>query len=327
MVFTFIVCIHHLEVVSFLKHGYLAVEFFFVLSGFLLYQSLENRRMSPTEYLTSRLKKFYPEYFFAMIVYIFYLVITAGCCDYQLLKNIFLSSISEVFLIQNMGIWGGGNNYPLWYLSILVWGGFLVYSLLYKYEYIMVHFLIPTFVLGVYTYIFRSYETIEVWETIGVFSAPLLRGMADIGIGIWVYKIYGKCRIILKKRIRELAGFTMAAVSGIGIAICMIADGTYDMYVLLLYPMLLLGGLLTVELPMHTMLQKLSIVTYAIYLNHALIIGIFTREFQIPSGYLMKMCYILVFIIVVCLYSGITHRVVMNGTKIIKNKLKRHVLS
>lgn len=123
MVFTFIVCIHHLEVVSFLKHGYLAVEFFFVLSGFLLYQSLENRRMSPTEYLTSRLKKFYPEYFFAMIVYIFYLVITAGCCDYQLLKNIFLSSISEVFLLQNMGIWGGGNNYPLWYLSILVWCG------------------------------------------------------------------------------------------------------------------------------------------------------------------------------------------------------------
>jgi len=165
IMFTVLVCVHHMRTYSFIKHGYLAVEFFFIISGFMLYKTYKSKNLSPKEYFLGRLKKLYPQYLFGLIVVTLYLgVIFYLRQDFSSIKDLILQSISEPFLVQRLGIWPNGNNYPLWYLAVLVWGGILLYSLLYKKEYFVTHIFAPVFILGYYSYHCAHYQTIEAWE-------------------------------------------------------------------------------------------------------------------------------------------------------------------
>jgi peptidoglycan/LPS O-acetylase OafA/YrhL len=51
---------------GFLKYGYLGVQFFFMVSGFVVYMSAENRK--PSEFVASRIARLYPSYWVAIII-------------------------------------------------------------------------------------------------------------------------------------------------------------------------------------------------------------------------------------------------------------------
>lgn len=80
---------------------------------------------------------------------------------------------------------GGGVNYPLWYLSVLVFGGGIVYSCLRFNKRLSLGLLFPLIVLLTYTFLFSYGEknNIEVWTTCSVFYMPLWRGVAGLSLG------------------------------------------------------------------------------------------------------------------------------------------------
>ena len=65
------ICLWHLnDQLHLLSHGYLAVEFFFIVSGFFLFKKKEGRlkEMTTMQFLIARYKRFYPKYIFAFFI-------------------------------------------------------------------------------------------------------------------------------------------------------------------------------------------------------------------------------------------------------------------
>lgn len=56
---------HNPDIVDFTKYGYLGVEFFFMISGFVIFNSALNR--SAAEFAVSRAVRLYPSYWFAVL--------------------------------------------------------------------------------------------------------------------------------------------------------------------------------------------------------------------------------------------------------------------
>lgn len=61
---------HFGGLIDWLKHGYLAVDFYFALSGYYIFMSFKHKKYSPIEYLSNRLKRFIPSYLIVLGVMI-----------------------------------------------------------------------------------------------------------------------------------------------------------------------------------------------------------------------------------------------------------------
>ena len=70
ILFILVLCIHHLNISNVIQHGYIVVEFFGILSGFLLAKSANSSELSAYEYTMRRFKRFAPIYIWALAVQI-----------------------------------------------------------------------------------------------------------------------------------------------------------------------------------------------------------------------------------------------------------------
>ena len=155
--------------------GYIAVEFFFILSGCFIYKySISKNSKGVLDYTISRIKKFYPPFFLMIIPT---LLLTWD-------ENAFLRTLNDLFFVSNIGIFGKGVNDTLWYLSVLVFGGGLIYAMLKHFSKISISFLLPLLVILTYTYIFNvNNGNLEFWGVDGCFYKPLIRGIAAMSLG------------------------------------------------------------------------------------------------------------------------------------------------
>lgn len=168
--------------VPFMANGYLAVEFFFLLSGFLLYRSSQRRSaLSPLHYAIHKFKRLY--FPFLLVV----LTLNMVWVDkFAIFPSLFLR---DIFLVSNTSFFQWGADVPMWYLRVLLIGGALIYSMLKVHERWTTNVFLPIFIIGVYTFILHRYDgKLETWETYGPFSLPLLRGMAGMGLGCLLAK-------------------------------------------------------------------------------------------------------------------------------------------
>ena len=127
--FMLIIVIHHLGSWSdYLMNGYICVEFFFMVSGYLVMKKINNNIFSIVDIMKKRLLRLYPHYLLSFIVMFMSVnIYRNGRIDIQQ----FFSSIPEILLIQNIGVFNGGLNYPCWYLSVMLFST-LIILLLYK---------------------------------------------------------------------------------------------------------------------------------------------------------------------------------------------------
>lgn len=174
---------------GFFAHGYLVVEFFFILSGYFIYQSFKRKQKNTLSYVGDRIKRTYLEYSIACLFSfcITFLGALVNGKDVFTWHSLF-KLISELLLLQNVGIFDGGYNYPLWYFSVLIWGGGGLYALLKYNKSLAVNIILPVFILLSYTYIFGMQKSIECWNKC-IFYVPMLRGLADMSIGIMAAKM------------------------------------------------------------------------------------------------------------------------------------------
>lgn len=112
---------------KFFSNSYLFVDFFFILSGYVMsvaYYSRINQGMDYREYIVLRLGRVYPLHLIMLLIWIPYIVAKQYLFESgfggttQLDKNNIMSFFSNVFLVNSMGVhdylsW----NYPAWSIS------------------------------------------------------------------------------------------------------------------------------------------------------------------------------------------------------------------
>lgn len=116
-------------------------------------------------------------------------------------------------------------------------GGYL-YSLLKNSEKLSVSLLLPLQILLIYTYIFSLGDTLENWDVKYCFSMPLLRGVADMSLGIMLAYLNTNKRIINYKSVL----FNVLSVLSLCLFVVLLfLEETCDKYVLILLPIIILA--------------------------------------------------------------------------------------
>ena len=184
-VFMTILCIWH-SGVTIVHHGYLAVEFFAILSGFFIEVSVRKATaLSPFLFTMKRIKHFLPVIVVTIIPSLF-----IGIKDPKL--NATINTIIPIPIYDN-GIFGSVYNAPLWYIGCLITGGYFIYALSLNFNRAYSSIIFAALPLLVYTFIFQGHigESIEHrgFGIIGPFYMPLWRIMAGLSVGICLHRM------------------------------------------------------------------------------------------------------------------------------------------
>ena len=243
---------HYSSCVGLMTHGYLAVEFFFILSGFLMYRSFrKNCNKLILDYVGANIKRFFPKILFAFILFgipTFYAVILESP------EKI----INDLSLLSGIGfLKGSGINSPIWYISVLIVGGGLIYSSLKNFNKIATDFLFPLITLLVYTYLLNENGySLEMWGTNNGFHLPFWRGIAGMCLGCIISKVFMLKEISFQtKFIKHLNVLFVFALMGCIYSVFSIKH--YDGYVILCFIIIILSCFLQNSIINKLIFQKI----------------------------------------------------------------------
>ena len=286
-IFMSMICIWHYQGASgVFGHGYLGVEFFFILSGVLLYRSASKESaLEPLNYTLKKIRKFFPKYFIAIGLAFLVFDLLPMICNKRQIEILeltgWLSFVPECLMMQDIGIFANwkGYNYPLWYLSVLVYGGGWIYALIYFYRRLSINIVLPLIVVLGYTFLFNLdlENKIEHWEVATFVKIEMLRGVCDMSLGVLVgYLHERKSEYFIKNKtyvdVFSLLSFIIALI------LCVL---TFDLdsYNLIFFSVVIVGCLQPKSLfnrlfrsPLWVYLGKL---TFDMLLLHAPLIYVF----------------------------------------------------
>ena len=166
----------------FLKGGYLGVEFFFILSGFLLMKTFksENHPKTAWEFWIRRVSRLYPAYILMMGLFLLVDVFIRKYITSPVDLVIRLGNeVWDLLLLQNIGIPGVfAYEGSLWFLCSLSVNLYVIYYLLLRYEDIYTNFLIPVLCVFIYGYIGKQFGSLSMQDEWlgGVIYGGLMRG-------------------------------------------------------------------------------------------------------------------------------------------------------
>lgn len=289
----YVVCFHFLEGPSsnqLLAHGYLAVDLFFVLSGFVMalnYQSMFSEKWSISSYLTflgRRIARIYP-LFLVCTATAFLLIVCGVLAECHTPRTIVLN----VLMMQNWGFGCGSLDIPGWSIST-EWAAYLLFPLL----------LIPTLhrkstlpcsalLFSVLTIAGLCWlpQSMRLGQnparlldyTNPYYGLAVVRCVSEFTLGLLCYRAAesGQCR-------SNRAHNWVAPVTSLAI-LTLLATPKSDFFVVLLFPILILGLALGDD-PVNRILSSgplefLGVLSYSVYLTHGLLLGSFGYWIQV----------------------------------------------
>lgn len=245
-IFMLMVCIWHYQGTKVLAHGYMAVEFFFILSGVLMCFSVSKENALGTfDYTMKKVKRFAPDCLL-LIVYVNlrHMILPALLGRKELEVSWLLQALPESLFLQNIGIYTGGVNFPMWYVSVLLFGGAFVYALLRYNKRLAISVVLPMVILVGYTYIFNMDKRgrIDGFDLYGGVYTPMLRGVCGISLGV----VLGYIFVLKKQCIQHVKPWVINALGLISLCLFLIfaifpTSQSYDRYLLIVVPFLLLA--------------------------------------------------------------------------------------
>lgn len=320
IVWTYLIMIFHLLGVFGIYNGlYIGVEFFFIVSGYLLAKMVYEKKFSNAwDYTFYRIKKIFPHYIFSFAIGFLAFNISNKVNIFEMFK-LFIEYIPEMLGIQMIGLNAQSMvNVPTWYISVLLICGFFFFTLLNEYYSFTIKILIPCIIMVVYSYFWREVGCLQ-WHTIGDVvigiygNIPLFRGAADMCVGIvifWFHKRYMFTGKMIKNVFVEYAAMLCAIFLAI-------YKGNTRLDFLILC--LLIISVQFAFIDTHNFINSkivcfLEKLTYPLYLNHNMFRFLFPKFFNNCT-----ISVVLFYLLVVTGYSIFT----LYFVDIIKNKLTK----
>lgn len=196
--------------------GYFAVEFFFLLSGYLMMASVRRREKAgesqnlgreTVSFIRKKISSLYPE---VAVAWVFAAAVFALTFDNSFVKFIRWALdcfINDVLLLKMTGITVMNSfNGVLWYVSTMLICMMLLYPLLRKYPDVMTHCLLPVICTLIIGYLFINYDTLSSsYSWVKFTYKGNLRGFSELGLGAVLYEITQWLRkVSLKKGSRAV---------------------------------------------------------------------------------------------------------------------------
>lgn len=296
------------------QNAYISVDFFFILSGFVLShvysQAISSGLMSDRKFIFYRFARMYPLHIATMaIVGIIYLLTLRGFP----FDEPFISGIANIFLLQNMGFVNNWNwNDPSWSISVEFWVSvFLVPWCIRRVKTNMLLFIS----LMCYTVLYTSFGSLMIAHEMmyGIVTSGFVRCIAGVTLGIAV------CRMARGMRQVELNHIQKSIIGCIDVIL--FATVVYLVYQknpigkfsFLPIPLiaLLILSLATLSSWFHQVISSrvpawLGDISYSVYLIHTpiiLIMGAALSPLNLP--FVIKL---LIFVALTLLLSQLTHR-------------------
>lgn len=289
---------------------YICVDFFFMISGYLLYEGfLRNptRYASGLHYLWARIKRLLPYYWGSYALLILWFIGTRGLREtLYILSNQYF----ELFALQCAGLndgWKYMNN-STWYISVMLLGGFIIYHCLVKWKDNFVNFAAPLIIIIFYSYIYRYNGGIHVvMETEGFYlNLGLMRGMAAMCLGIFACRLNHAVRRSVNKQgiLKALGGLGFIFV----ISVSMVwGYSTRDYLYLMIGALCVAFCFLPSERRIYTnkVVKRWADITVCIYLTHMpFATEIFPRCFAVTEpSLIIRIVYLLFYFVVVTLFA------------------------
>lgn len=185
-----------------LPSGYISVEFFFIVSGFLMAQSADKKRKAELlEGLGSESIHFVLHKFILILpYYIFSIIASVIICKVLIGVNLIplgingLDSIWEVLLIQMSGL---GVPYmindPVWYLSAMLILMLILYPILRKYPDMFINVIAPLVAIFFLGFLSKTYGSLIInYSDYKLVYPGILRAIAEISLGCISFGICSK---------------------------------------------------------------------------------------------------------------------------------------
>ena len=337
IIFTYLIMIYHFDnkyIISYhfdlMPGWYIGVEFFFIISGYLLYAKfdvLSEKYHSGLAYLGYRYKKIYPYYLAAFILCFIFLFLTMdGASPLEMIK-LLSNDFFEVFALQGIGLDDGWNyvNNTGWFISILFICDFLIFHCLIKWKDTFENFVAPLIVIICFSFLYRNMQGIGgAVQTTGFYENwGLMRGMADMCLGIFAARlnqVFGRVKNPKALKVVGTFGFLFVIACSLKYG-----NSTTDF----LFAMILTVSVAIGFLPSKSRLYEKkwihswSGLTLYMYLVHDVFrTSIFPAYLGIPEKLSLKFAYLLLYMIVVTVFAFIFKIVIGWSIKKLENLTK-----
>ena len=274
-----VICLWHCHPLSpWLHNGYIAVEFYFMVSGFLIYRPfLRHPDVGVLDFTWKKVRRFAIPFWISIL-----LLMAIDRKQYILLSSFspdgiietWFAHLHEFFFCQCMGLTDRiAINHPLWFLSVLIFGGAVLYSILRNCPRSATSLVIPLIcIIGFPIYL--NYGKPQ-YET--VLHPWCVRGVAEMALGIMTAVFMNrKSRWI--NRHRMLLNI-VSCVSLLVFILMLFAEKGYDYLLPFLIPVFLLAAFTRSSwleiIFRQTIWHKLNEISMYMYFIHLLIASLF----------------------------------------------------
>lgn len=216
--FTVLVCLYHLEIYfttgKLFPSGTSAVEFFFVLAGFLLALSAghhfektpgplcpKEAAAKATRFVWKKVKAIFPVLVITLILHI--AINGGGYARKGWLDAALNSEWDLLFMVGTPFGYQNGNApiVPLWFLTALFIAGYIYCYMLYR-NFHFTLFLAPVIGVVLYSYFtLNSSLTLDFYAKMGLLTAGTVKAFAEMAFGMSMYKLYD---YLSKKKLNPL---------------------------------------------------------------------------------------------------------------------------
>lgn len=279
LVFAYIIAFFHFGI-DIAPGSTVTVQIFFMISGFFLakkYYSRSHGREDYThwDYTLDHVKSLYPHYLFSYCAYFLYetareVLIFLREPAMESIQSMLLRQYDQVpnlCFLQSAYYFHDNMNYPVWQISALVIASFFVYGLLCHNERLSRTLLFPAAILMIQSIL---HSGVDLFENYGPFYMPLLRAFSPLCIGVLTY--YFTTTPNYNKLKQHRIAFNLAAIYTL---VMIFVFNTHANIFLITTPVLILScydeNSWLNALFNRKILRHCGKLSYAIYLNHALI--------------------------------------------------------
>ncbi|MCB0480633.1 MAG: acyltransferase [Flavobacteriales bacterium] len=293
--------------------GYLAVDFFLVLSGFILYHTYRANPHSITfrVFVVHRIARLYPLHLYSLLMYALgFLFVFGDLPDYA--EGRWFTFIQHLLLVQGIGISPCGWNYPSWSISVEFWINMALF--LFVSSKLKSVWLVAISIIGLIPiYYFTGHLDTHATNYFTVFNSGLLRGVVSFSLGIVAYRLYqSNSQQMQRLSYWKSSALEMAISLGVVLMLALRSEKHSELdflapflFFLLVFVFARDAGIVSKGL---AIFPRLGAISYSVYLNQMLVLMVLEPLFpaELNEGYI----HFLVYVVILILYSELTYRMV-----------------